>query len=73
MSALKTCIISGMSAPHSSNSNCEKDDKGLLTNFHDVLFEDDKENVCFTIPEEDNMYVDTDTEHPVTTHTGRPC
>lgn len=38
MAALKTAIISGMTAPHSRGANCEKDYKNLLTDFHDLIF-----------------------------------
>lgn len=36
MGAIKTAIVSGMTAPHSRHSNCRKDNNKLLTNFHDI-------------------------------------
>nr|XP_037875754.1 uncharacterized protein LOC119630429 isoform X2 [Bombyx mori] len=38
IAAMKTSIISGLTAPHSKNSNCEEDKKELMTDFHDLVF-----------------------------------
>lgn len=38
VAALKTSIVTGLTAPHSRASNCEKDNQKLLTNFHDLIF-----------------------------------
>lgn len=43
IAAIKTSIISGLTASHSRNSNCEKDNQVLLTNFHELVFQ--KENM----------------------------
>lgn len=52
MAALKTAVISGMTAPHSRSSNCEKDSQVLLTDFQELVFgKTVKENQLIT-PEE---------------------
>lgn len=43
VAALKTTIISGMTAPRNRGSNCEKDLKKLLTDFHDHVFGSNQE------------------------------
>lgn len=42
--ALKSTVITGMTAPHSKGSNCEKDGKHVLTNFHEFVFGSQKQN-----------------------------
>ncbi|XP_048481446.1 uncharacterized protein LOC105387240 [Plutella xylostella] len=39
--AIKTALISGLTAPHNRGSNCEEDCKKLLTNFHELVFENE--------------------------------
>lgn len=43
MAALKTSVITKLSAHHSRGSNCEEDEKKLLTNFHNLIFNEDEE------------------------------
>ncbi|XP_063374290.1 uncharacterized protein LOC134661987 [Cydia amplana] len=38
MAALKTAVVTGLTAPHSAGSNCQKDRNMLLTDFHNLVF-----------------------------------
>lgn len=54
IAALKTSVVSGMTAPHSKGSNCEKDNLELLTNFADIL-QSDKVPTCTPIKLSSNI------------------
>ncbi|GBP97824.1 hypothetical protein EVAR_88117_1 [Eumeta japonica] len=74
IAALKSTIISGLTAPHSRSANCQKDYQKLLTNFHDMLFEEnptepdlDQHVLSKTTESETVQITDVHSEVPVLT------
>lgn len=64
IAALKTAIVTKMTAHHSRGSNCEKDQNKILTDFKKLLFSDVTETTSSKMNESE-LFIYDDNEYPM--------